>query len=133
MLEFLINNLFVEFGIHFMKKPLVILIGSSCAPLLDNLYVFLLESEFIQTRLINKKIKEKPDHFISHTDILIMIFPLTIQTFLVGIHYFTSCCIKNWWGLCCSVLNLFVVFCVLMCVCLLVNILLFRHGFVILF
>ena len=58
MLEFLIDNIFVEFGGRLFQQIVGIPMGTNCAPLLADLFLFSYESEFLQTLVKNKKIKE---------------------------------------------------------------------------
>lgn len=58
MLEFLIDNIFVEFGGRLFQQVVGIPMGTNCAPLLADLFLFSYESEFLQTLVKNKKIKE---------------------------------------------------------------------------
>ena len=57
--------------------------GTNCAPPLVDLFLFSYESEFLQT-LVKTRRSKKPGHLISHSDILMVFFPFTIQTFLIG-------------------------------------------------
>ena len=58
MLEFLIDNIFVEFGGRLFQQIVGIPMGTNCAPLLADLFLFSYESEFLQTLVKNKRIKE---------------------------------------------------------------------------
>ena len=48
MLEFLIDNIFVEFGGHIFQQVVGIPMGTNCAPLLADLFLYSYEAEFIQ-------------------------------------------------------------------------------------
>ena len=47
MLEFLIDNIFVSFGGTLIQQVVGIPMGTNCAPLLANLFVYSYESEFL--------------------------------------------------------------------------------------
>ena len=86
MLKFLIDNTFVEFGGRLFQQIVGIPMGTNCAPLLADLFLFSYESEFLQTLVKNKKIKEARLFNYSFRYILMMFFPLTIQSFLIEFH-----------------------------------------------
>ena len=65
MLEFLINNIFVSFGWTLFQQVVGIPMGTNCAPLLADLFLYSYKSKFLQKPLI------------SHTGIL-MTFYLSI-------------------------------------------------------
>ena len=48
MLEYLINNIFVEFGRWIFRQTIGIPMGTNCTPLLDDLFLYSYEAEFIQ-------------------------------------------------------------------------------------
>jgi hypothetical protein len=48
MLEFLIDNIFVSFGGILFQQVVGIPIGTNCAPLLADLFVYSYESEFLR-------------------------------------------------------------------------------------
>ena len=48
MLDFLINNIFVEFGGFIFQQTIGIPMGTNCAPLLADLFLYSYEAEFIQ-------------------------------------------------------------------------------------
>ena len=58
MLEFLIDNIFVEFGGKIFQQIVGIPMGTNCAPLLADLFLHSYESEFLQTLIKDKKIRE---------------------------------------------------------------------------
>ena len=58
MLEFLIDNIFVMFGGKIFQQIIGIPMGTNCAPLLADLFLHSYESEFLQTLIKDKKIKE---------------------------------------------------------------------------
>jgi hypothetical protein len=58
MLEFLIDNIFVSFGGRLFQQVVGILMGTNCAPLLADLFVYLYESEFLQKLVKDRKIHE---------------------------------------------------------------------------
>ena len=49
MLEFLIDNIFVEFGGLIFQQTIGIPMGTNCAPLLADLFLYSYEAEFIQS------------------------------------------------------------------------------------
>ena len=58
MLEFLIDNMFVSIGGTLFQQVVGIPMGTNCAPLLANLFVYSYESEFLQKLVKDKKIHE---------------------------------------------------------------------------
>ena len=58
MLEFLIDNTFVSFGAIQFQLIVGIPMGTNCAPLLADLFVYSYESEFLQKLVKDKKIHE---------------------------------------------------------------------------
>jgi hypothetical protein len=58
MLEFLIDNIFVSFGETLLQQVVGIPMGTNCAPLLANFFVYSYESEFLQKLVRDKKIHE---------------------------------------------------------------------------
>ena len=54
MLEFVIDNIFVECGGVIFQKVIGIPMGTNCAPLLADLFLYSYEAEFIQTRALIK-------------------------------------------------------------------------------
>ena len=48
MLDFLIDNIFVEFGGLVFQQTIGIPMGTNCAPLLADLFLYSYEAEFIQ-------------------------------------------------------------------------------------
>ena len=55
MLEFLIDNIFVVFGNQVFQQSVGIPMGTNCAPLLADLFLYSYEAELIQTLLHKKK------------------------------------------------------------------------------
>ena len=51
MLEYLIDNIFVEFGGRTFQQTIGIPMGTNCAPLLADLYLYSYEAEFVQSLL----------------------------------------------------------------------------------
>ena len=51
MLEYLIDNIFVEFGGRIFQQTISTPMGTNCAPLLANLFLYLYEAEFVQSLL----------------------------------------------------------------------------------
>jgi hypothetical protein len=58
MLEFLIDNIFVSFGGILFQQVVGIPMGTNCAPLLADLFLYSYESEFRQKIVKDKKIHE---------------------------------------------------------------------------
>jgi hypothetical protein len=59
MLGFLIDNIFVSFGGTLFQQVVGIPMGTNCAPLLADLFLFSYESEFLQKLVKDKKIHEQ--------------------------------------------------------------------------
>ena len=57
MLDFLIDNIFVTFGGRVFQQTVGIPMGTNCAPLLADLFLYYYEAEFIQ-ELLRKKDKK---------------------------------------------------------------------------
>ena len=55
MLEYLIDNIFVEFGGHIFQQSIGIPMGTNCAPLLADLFLYSYEAEFIQNLVKKQK------------------------------------------------------------------------------
>ena len=55
MIEFLIDNIFVESGGVIFQQVIVIPMGTNCAPLLADLFLYSYEAEFIQTLIKSGK------------------------------------------------------------------------------
>ena len=51
MMEFLVDNIFVEFGGQIFQQTIGIPMGTNCAPLLADLFLYSYEAEFIQEQL----------------------------------------------------------------------------------
>ena len=63
MLDFLIDNIFVEFGGLIFQQTIGIPMGTNCAPLLADLFLHSYEAEFIQSLLKDKKKKHLAKFF----------------------------------------------------------------------
>ena len=57
MLEFLVDNIFVVFGGKVFQQIVGIPMGTNCAPLLADIFLYLYEAEFIQSLLSTGKKK----------------------------------------------------------------------------
>ena len=57
MLEFLIDNIFAMFGGRVFQQTVGIPMGTNCAPLLADLFLYSYEADFIQGLLKNNKKK----------------------------------------------------------------------------
>ena len=55
MLEFLVNNIFVSFVRKVFQQTVGIPMGTNCAPLLSNIFLYSYEAEFIQYMLSTGK------------------------------------------------------------------------------
>ena len=55
MFNFLIDNIFVEYGGQIFQQTIGIPMGTNCAPLLADLFLYTYEAEFIQELLKTKK------------------------------------------------------------------------------
>ena len=55
MLEFLIDNIFVQFGGQVFQQTIGIPMGTTCAPLLADLFLYSYEARFIQGLLQKKE------------------------------------------------------------------------------
>ena len=51
MLEYLIDNIFEEFGGRIFQQTIGIPMGTNCAPLLTDLFLYSYEAEFVQSLL----------------------------------------------------------------------------------
>ena len=76
MLEFLIDNIFVFFGGILFQQVVGMPMGTNCAPLLADLFLYSYESEFLQ-KLVKERRFMRLKPLISHTGIL-MTFYLSI-------------------------------------------------------
>ena len=56
MLEIVIDNIYVVFGIQVFQQSVGIPMGTNCAPLLADLFLYSYEAEFIQ-KLVREKNK----------------------------------------------------------------------------
>ena len=57
MLEFLVDNIFVVFGGKVVQQIVGIPIGTNCAPILADIFLYSYEAEFIQSLLSTGKKK----------------------------------------------------------------------------
>ena len=57
MLEFLVDNIFMVFGEKVFQQIVVISMGTNCAPLLADLFLYSYEADFIQSLLSTRKKK----------------------------------------------------------------------------
>jgi hypothetical protein len=62
MLEFLIDNIFVSIGGTLFQQVVGIHMGTNCAPLLADLFIYSYESEFLQNLVKDKKIHEAREY-----------------------------------------------------------------------
>ena len=59
MLKLLINNIFVEFGGNLSRQFISIPMGTNFASLLDDIFLYSYEAEFIQKRIKDNNKKKK--------------------------------------------------------------------------
>ena len=55
MVNFLIDNIYVEFGGVIFQQTIGIPMGTNCAPLLADLFLYTYEAEFIQNLIARKQ------------------------------------------------------------------------------
>ena len=65
MLEFLIDTIFVSFGGILFQQVVDMPMGTNCAPLLADLFLYSYESEFLQKLVKDKKIHEAIAFYLS--------------------------------------------------------------------
>ena len=58
MLYFIIDNIFVTFGEAIFQQQVGSFMGTNCAPLLVDLFLYLCETEFLHNLVNNKKLKD---------------------------------------------------------------------------
>ena len=51
MVEFLIANIFVKFGEHLFRQVIGISVGTNCAPLVADLFLYFYESDFLDNMI----------------------------------------------------------------------------------
>ena len=59
MLDFLIDNMFVEFGRRAFQQTIGMPMGTNCAPLLADLFFYSYEADFVQELMKTGKQKKK--------------------------------------------------------------------------
>jgi hypothetical protein len=74
MLGFLVDNIPVVFGDQVFQQSVGIPMGTNCAPLLVDLFLYSYEAEFVQKLLQDKTI---------HTDILMVSYQSTVIIFTI--------------------------------------------------
>ena len=62
MVEFLIDNIYVEFGGHVYQQTVGIPMGTNCAPLMADLFLYSYEVDFVQ-HLQKSKFKKQKTSF----------------------------------------------------------------------
>ena len=67
MIEFLIDNIFVQFGGRLFCQVIEVPVGTNCAPLLADLFLYPYENEFLDN-MIKVGAGDLPDHLIYATD-----------------------------------------------------------------
>ena len=73
MLEFFIDNIFVSFGGILFQQVVGIPMGTNCAPLLADLFLYSCESEFLQ-KLVKIRRFMRLEPLISRTGILVTFY-----------------------------------------------------------
>ena len=68
MIEFLIDNIFVQFGGCLFHQVIGILMGTNCAPLLADLFLYSYENEFLDNMIKSVATGDLPGHLIYATD-----------------------------------------------------------------
>ena len=56
LLNFLIDNIYISFGTQLFRQTIGIPMGTNCAPLLADLYLFAYEYEFMKSLVSTKKL-----------------------------------------------------------------------------
>ena len=79
MLEFLVDNIFVVFAGKVFQQIVSIPMGTNCAPLLADIFLYSYEAEFRQSLLSTGR-KQLASRFNSHTDTSMMFCPKTTQS-----------------------------------------------------
>ena len=51
MIEFLIDNIFVQFGVRLFRQMIGIPLGTNCAPLLADLFLYSYENELLDNMI----------------------------------------------------------------------------------
>ena len=85
MLEFLIDNIFAEFRGRFFQQ-LSAFLWKRTVPLSLPTFSYFHMNRSSFRHLSKTRRSKKPCHVIRHSDILMMFFPLTIQTFLIKVY-----------------------------------------------
>ena len=58
LLEFLVNNIYVKFGSTLFQQHIGIPMGTNCAPLLADLYLFTYEYDYMQSLIKSKRLQK---------------------------------------------------------------------------
>ena len=84
MLEFLVDNIFVEFGGQIFQQTIGIPMGTNCAPLLADLFLYSYEADFMQEQLRrgNKNLASKFNLTFRYIDDVLSINNDTISNYL---------------------------------------------------
>ena len=84
MLEFLVDNIFVEFGGKIFQQTIGIPMGTNCAPLLADLFLYSYEAQFIQDQLSkgNKIVASKFNWTFRYIDDVLSINNKDISSYL---------------------------------------------------
>ena len=73
MIEFLVDNIYVRFGGQLFRQTVGIPMGTNCAPLLAELFLYSYQNEFLDTLIKEgkRKLARKFDLLYHYTDDLI--------------------------------------------------------------
>ena len=84
MLEFLVDNIFVEFGGQIFQQTIGIPMGTNCAPLLADLFLYSYEAQFIQDQLSkgNKNVASRFNWTFRYIDDVLSINNKDISSYL---------------------------------------------------
>ena len=86
MIEFLVDNLFVQFGGRVLQKTIGIPMGTNCAPLLANLFLYSYEADFLDG-LLKQKQKQLAQSFnfsFRYIDDVLSLTILVLWTFCIS-------------------------------------------------
>ena len=78
MIEFLVDNIYVTFGGHLFRQMVGIPMGTNCAPILADLFLYSYENEFLD-KLIKKAKESLLESSVYHTIILMTLSLLIIK------------------------------------------------------
>ena len=91
MIEFLEDNIYVRFGGQFLRQTVVIPMGTNCAPLLANLFLYSYENEFY----INSLRRAKESLLKSSISHIVILITLSLSIIKDSINSSLISCPKN--------------------------------------